>query len=141
MHSFHWRQPVIFFFFFPIINVPIHLSYRHKQNTNEIVANGIRPQGWKFSSVAQLCLTLCDPMDMPGFPIHHQFPELVQTHVHPVGDAIQLSHPLSSPSPPAFIEPASGFFPMSQFFTSDSQSIGLSASESVLPMKFRTDFL
>ena len=49
------------------------------------------------SSVAQLCLTLCDPMDCstPGFPVHHQLPELSQTHVHRVGDAIQLSHPLS----------------------------------------------
>ena len=56
-----------------------------------------------FSSTAQLCPTLCDPMDcsMPGFPVHHQLPELAQTHVHPVGDAIQPSHPLSSPSPPA----------------------------------------
>ena len=58
----------------------------------------------QFSSVAQLCLTLCDPMDsrMPCFPVHHQLPELTQTHVHWVGDAIQPSHPLSSPSPPAF---------------------------------------
>ena len=57
-----------------------------------------------FSSVAQLCLTLCDPMDcsMPGFPVHHQHPALTQTHVHWVGDAIQPSHSLSSPSPPAF---------------------------------------
>ena len=57
-----------------------------------------------FSSVAQLCPTLCDPMDcsMPGLPVHHQFPEFTQTHVHRVGDAIQLSHPLSSPSLPAF---------------------------------------
>ena len=55
-------------------------------------------------SVAQLCLTLCDPMDCttPGFPVHHQLPELTQTHVHRVGDAIQPSHPLLSPSPPAF---------------------------------------
>ena len=55
-------------------------------------------------SVAQLCLTLCDPMDCstPGFPVHHQPPEPTQTHVHRVGDAIQPSHPLSSPSPPAF---------------------------------------
>ena len=55
------------------------------------------------SSVAQSCLTLCDPMDcsMPGLPVHHQFPELAQTHVHHVGDAIQPSHPLLSPSPPA----------------------------------------
>ena len=57
-----------------------------------------------FSSVAQSFPTLCDPMDcsMPGFPVHHQLPELTQTHVHRVGDAIQPSHPLSSPSPPAF---------------------------------------
>ena len=57
-----------------------------------------------FSSVAQSCLTLCDPMDCstPGFPFHHQLPELAQTHVHRVSDAIQPSHPLSSPSPPAF---------------------------------------
>ena len=53
------------------------------------------------SSVTQSCLTLCDPMDcsMLGFPVHHQFPELAQTHVHRVGDAIQPSHPLLSPSP------------------------------------------
>ena len=55
-------------------------------------------------SVAQLCLTLCDPMDcsMPGFPDHHQLPEFTQTPVHWVGDAIQPSHPLSSPSSPSF---------------------------------------
>ena len=55
-----------------------------------------------FSSVAQSCLTLCDPMDCskPGFPVYHQLPELAQTHdVHQVSDAIQSSHPLSSPSP------------------------------------------
>ena len=58
----------------------------------------------QFSSVAQSCLTLCDPMDCstPGFPVHHQFPKLAQIHVHQVGDAIQPSHPLSSPSPPDF---------------------------------------
>ena len=58
----------------------------------------------QFSSVAQSCPTLCDPMDcsMPGFPVHHQLPELNQTHVHQVSDAIQPSHPLSSPSPPDF---------------------------------------
>ena len=57
----------------------------------------------QFSSVPQLCLTLCDPMDysMPGFPVHHQLPEPTYTHVHHLGDAIQPSHPLSSPSPPA----------------------------------------
>ena len=58
----------------------------------------------QFSSVAQSCLTLCDPMNhsTPGFPVHHQLPESTQTHVHWVGDAIQPAHPLSSPFPPAF---------------------------------------
>ena len=57
----------------------------------------------QFSSAAQSCPTLCDPMNrsMPGLPVHHQLPELTRTHVHRVGDAIQPSHPLSSPSPPA----------------------------------------
>ena len=58
---------------------------------------------FQFSSVAQLCPTLCNPMNhsAPGLPIHQQLPESTQTHVHWVGDAIQPSHPLSSPSPPA----------------------------------------
>ena len=58
----------------------------------------------QFSLVTQSCLTLCNPMDCssPGFPVHHQLLELTQTHVHWVSDAIQPSHPLSSPSPPAF---------------------------------------
>ena len=57
----------------------------------------------QFSSVTQSCPTLCDPMDCstPGLPVHHQFPEFTQTHVHWVGDAIQPSQPLSSPSSPA----------------------------------------
>ena len=57
----------------------------------------------QFSSVAQSCLTPCDPMNhsTPGLPVHHQLPEFTQTHVHRVRDAIQPSHPLSSPSPPA----------------------------------------
>ena len=57
----------------------------------------------EFSSVAQSCPTLCDPLNcsMPGLPVYHQLPEFTQTHAHRVGDAIQPSHPLSSPSPPA----------------------------------------
>jgi len=57
----------------------------------------------QFSSVAQSCPTLCYPMNhsTPGLPVHHQLPEFTQTHVHKVSDAIQPSHPLSSPSPPA----------------------------------------
>ena len=73
----------------------------------------------QFSSVAQLCLTLCDSMNRstPGLPVHRQFPEFTQTQVHQVSDAIQPSHPLSSPSPPAPKSlPASESFPMSQLF-------------------------
>ena len=66
---------------------------------------GISELKWRdISSVTQLCPTLRNPMDCstPSFPVHHQFPELTQTHAHRVGDVIQPSHPLSSPSPPAF---------------------------------------
>ena len=58
----------------------------------------------QFISSAQSCPTLCNPMEcsMPGLPVYHQLPEFIQTHVHRVSDAIQPSHPLSSPSPPAF---------------------------------------
>ena len=68
------------------------------------VGSGLSLDSVQFSSVAQSCPTLCDPMDCttPGFPVHHHLPELPQTHVHWVGDTIQPSHPLSSPSPPAF---------------------------------------
>ena len=80
--------------------------------------------------VTQSCLTLCGSMDcrMPGFPVHHQLPELTQTHVLPVGDDIQPSYPLSSPSLAFNHSQHQGFF------TSGGQSIGVSASTSVLPM-------
>ena len=65
-----------------------------------------------ISSVAQSCLTLCDPMNhsMPGLPVHHQLPEFTQTHVHRVGDAIQPSHPLLSPSPALNLSQQQGLF-------------------------------
>ena len=94
----------------------------------------------QFSSVPQLCLTLCNPLDcsMQGFPVLHQLPELAQTHVHRVSEAIQPFHPLSSPSPPAFnLSQHQRIFPMSQFFASHGQSIGASASASVLPMNIQ----
>ena len=94
----------------------------------------------QFSSVAQSCPTLCDPMDCrtPGFPVLHYLPELAQTHVHWVSDAIQPSHPLLSPSPPAFnLSQHQGLFLMSQFFASTGQSIWVSASASVLPMNIQ----
>ena len=62
-----------------------------------------RSRSVQFSSVAQSCPILCNPMNCstPGLPVHHRLPEFTQTHVHPISDAIQPSHPLSSPSPPA----------------------------------------
>ena len=92
----------------------------------------------QFSSVAQLCLTICDPMNhnTPGLPVHHQLLEFTQAHVHRISDAIQPSHPLSSPSPPAPKSlPASESFPMSQLFAWGGQSTGVSALASFLPKK------
>ena len=90
------------------------------------------------SSVSQSCPIVCDPMNHStlGLPVHHQLPESSQTHVRWVGDAIQPSHPLSAPSPPALSLsfPASGSFQMSQVFAPGGQSIGVSASASVLPV-------
>ena len=93
----------------------------------------------QFSSVTQSCLTLCDPMNrsMSGLPVHHQLPESTQTHVHRVGDAIQPSHPLLSPSPAPKSLLASGSFLMNQLFPWGGQSIGVSASTSVLPMNIQ----
>ena len=93
-----------------------------------------------ITAVAQSCLTLCDPMDCStsGFPVHHQLLELTQTHVHQVSDAIQPSHPLSSPFLPAFhLSQHQGIFLMSQFFTSGGQSVGDSDSASILPMNIQ----
>ena len=93
-------------------------------------------------SVSQLCPTLCDIMDCstPGFPVLRHLPGLAQTHVHWVGDAIQSSHPLLSPSPCIQSFPASRSFPMSQLFTSGGQSIGATALASVLPMNIQSWF-
>ena len=70
----------------------------HQGSPNDMLRGTVQ-----FNSITQLCLTLCNPVDcsMPGFPVHRQLPEPVQTHVHRVSDAIQPSHPLLSPCPPA----------------------------------------
>ena len=93
----------------------------------------------QFSPVTQSCPTLCDHKDysLPGFPIHHQLPELAQSHVHRVGDAIQPSHPVIPFCSYLQAYPASGSFPTNQFFTSGGLSIGVSASISVLPMNIQ----
>ena len=89
-----------------------------------------------FSSVTQSCLTLCNPMNysMPGFPVNHQLLESTQTQVRWVCDAIQPFHPLSSPSPPTLNLSSIRSFQMSQLFASGGQTIGVSASTSVLAM-------
>ena len=95
---------------------------------------------WSCYSVAYLCLTLCDPKDcsMPDFPVLHLLLEIAQTHVHWVGDSIQPSHPLLPPfSSHLQSFPASGSFSMSWLFASGGQSIGASASASVLPMNIQ----
>ena len=94
-------------------------------------------------SVAQSCPVMSNslqPMDCstPVLPVHHQLPEPAQTHVHLVSDAIQPSHPLLSPSSPAFNLSQHRYFAMSQFFTSGGQSIGASAS--VLPVSIQDWF-
>ena len=94
---------------------------------------------YEISSVQSLShVRLCGPMNRstPGLPVHHQLPEFTQTYVHRVSDAIQPSHPLSSPSPAPHPQslPASESFPVSQLFAWGDQSIGVSALASVLPM-------
>ena len=93
----------------------------------------------QFSSVTQLCPTLCHPMDcsMPSLPVHHQLPELAQTHIHWVSDAIQPSHPLLPLLLLPSIFPSMRVFSMSWLFASGGQSIGVSASASVLPMSIQ----
>ena len=89
-------------------------SFREQKNRAE--SSKVTGRSWRecptpepldtiLSLVSQSCPTLCNRMDCstPGFPVHHQLLELAQTHVHQVGDAIQTSHPLSSPSPPALV--------------------------------------
>ena len=91
-----------------------------------------------LSSVAQLCLTLCDPMDFstPGFPVHHQLLEFTQTHDHRVSDAIQLSHPLLSPIPPTFNQKHQNFSNESALQIRWPKYCS-SASASVLPMNIQ----
>ena len=104
--------------------------------------SGYKNYSVQFSSVTQLCPTLCDPMDysMPGLPVHHQLPESTQTQVHGVSDAIQPSHPLSSLLLLPSNFPSIRVFPMSQFFLSGGQSIRVSTSASVLPMNIQDWF-
>ena len=98
----------------------------------------------QFSSVAQSCLTLWDPMDFstPGFPVHHWLLELAQTHVHWVGDATRPSHPLSSPSPPAFnFSQHQGLFKWVSSSHQVAKVLEFQLQHQSFQWIFRTDFL
>ena len=102
----------------------------------EWLPKGILNPSVQFSSVAQSCPALCNPMNRstPGLPVHHQLPEFTQTHVHWVSDAIQPSHPLSPPSPPV-PNPSENQSPIQRVKTWGGQSTGFSALASSLPKK------
>ena len=97
---------VLGFKFWSLIHFELFCGYFERFGLKMIVL-------YKFSSISQSCLTLCNPMDcsMPGLPVHQQLPELAQTHVQQVSEAIQPTHALSSPSPPALnLSQNQGFF-------------------------------
>ena len=140
LSSLTWRMPATLSLGFDLSEIiylhsPFHGSYEFLKYISSV----------QFSSVAQSCPTLFDPMNRstPGLPVHHQLLESTQTHVHQVGDTIQPSswwyHPTISSSVVPFSScpqsfPASGSFQMSQLFASSGQSTGVSASTLVLPM-------
>ena len=101
-------------------------------------------QDIQFSSVAQSCTTLCDPMDwgMPGLPVHHQLPEFTQTHVHPVGHATQPPQPLWSLSPPAFsLFQHQGLFQWVSSLHQVAKVLEFQLQHQSFHRMFRTDFL
>ena len=100
-------------------------------------------QEHQFSLVPQSCLTLCDPMDcsMPGFPVHHQLLELTQTHVHPVGDAIQPSHRLLSPSPAFNLSQHQGLFKWVSSSHKVAKVLKFQLQHQSFQWMFRNDFL
>ena len=102
------------------------------------------PQFSHLSSATHSCPTFCDPIDcsMPGLPVHHQLPEFTQTHVHWVSDAIQPSHPLSSPSPPAFnLSQHQGLFKWVCYSHQVAKVLERQPQHQSLEWIFRTDFL
>ena len=106
------QKPIVFLFFSFLILysvslicvcIPLPIPHCHEYCEYRKPAYHTTVSSVQFSSVAQSCPNLCEPMNRstPGLPVHHQLPEFTQTHVHRVSDAIQPSHPLLSPSPPA----------------------------------------
>ena len=120
-------------------NLPYRTDFRMKWNFKILKLQCFTGYNIQFSSVPQSCLTFCNPMDcsLPDLPVHHQLLELAQTHVHWVGDAIQLSQP-SQPHPPAFnLSQHHGLF---QWVSSSHKNTGDSASASVLSMNIQDWF-
>ena len=133
-------------FYFWSINLSEFTEYLVTPSISRISTHSRCLSMFQFSLITQSWPTLCDPMNWstPGFPVHHQLPELAQTHVHPSHDC-RWCHPTTS----SFVIPfssclqsflASGSFPMSQFFASGDQSIGASTSTSVLPVNIQNWF-
>ena len=118
-------------------------THSQKKKSLTKVLQNISKSNNQFSSVAQSCTTLCSPMDcsMPGFPIHHQLPELAQTHVHPVGDAIQPSHPLSSPSPAFNLSQHQGLFQWVRSLHQVAKLLEFLLQHQSFQWILRTDFL
>ena len=123
--------------------LPLHSLEPSKSQESPDLRKDLESQ-IQFSSVAQSCLTLCNPTDcsMPGFPVHHQLLELTQTHVLRVSDAIQPYHPLSSPSPPAFnLSQHQGLFKWVSSSHQVAKVLEFKLQHQSFQWIFRTDFL
>ena len=149
---FFWPTALYSFFFFTtfhnfnsyvylLFNVCLQTVNLDDCNISNHLAENLICQ---FSSVAQLCPTLCDPMDgsTPGLPVHHQLLEFTHTHVHWVGDAIQTSHPLLSPYPPAFhLSQHQGLFQWVSSLQQVAKVLEFQLQHQSFQWIFRTDFL
>ena len=137
----------------PLAFLCMQLSSPHGQRARVTPPSGLHPNvtsmaslPWsvQFSSVAQLCPTLCNSMDCstPGLPVHHQLPRFTQTHVHWVSDAIQPSRPLSSPSPPTFsLSQHQGLFQWVSSLHQVAKVLEFQLQHQFFQWIFRTDFL
>ena len=131
-----------------VFKMLIHFAYM--LNTFQYLCYSANPFNWcgkycfQFSSVTQSYPTLCYPVNCstPGLPVHHQLPELTQTHVHWVSDVIQLSHSLSSPSPSAFnLSQYQGLFQWDSFSHQVAKILEFQLQHQSFQWIFRTDFL
>ena len=125
-------------------HVPAQRTHKKSPKLFCYISDNIHFSSVPFSSVTQLCSTLCDPMNRstPGLPVHHQLPEFTQTHVHWVGDAIQPSHPLSPPSPPALnISQPQGLFKWVSSLHKMVKVLAFQLQHQSFQWTLRTDFL